>query len=384
VSDDKGKRPDLTDDELEELVGSAMAREGELFPITEDEVGDAEDGGVEFAGELPPGLAELREPEEAPVASRRVVSLEEARRDRAERRNPWATHLIAGAIGAAAAAVLFSWRSDLGETNAPRPAGDPSAVSSTEPIAPSTIDIGAVTGCNPDCCAGAKCSAAEGELRKCGSGRECIPCSADESDNSLYRVRIGRFFPSDEIEAGKAKHLDLCARVGGSAWSCEPAWVEPTSETEWRHLPTLATAQDAASGLELQIRFGGTQEVIGSWKNAVRVNPTTLCRGVGVAIESEKAGHLGSLSFFLDDAHFVELSRGDDFAELRKVRERFTFADVMPVVFETTGKERFALTVGPLNKPAADRLRWQLLEKGAEATIGLGADYQGAPKQLPR
>jgi len=389
VSDDKRRRPDLTDDELDELVGSAMAREGQLFPTTEDEVGDAEKAGVDFEGDLPAELAELREPEEAPVASRRVVSLEEARRERAARDEPtargssWATHLIAGALGAAAAAALFAWRADLGETTAPRPAGDPPATGSAEPVALSPIEIDPVTGCSLDCCAGAECSAAEGELRKCGSGRQCVLCDVGESDQSLYRVRIGRFFPSDKIETGKAKHLDLCARVGGSAWSCEPAWVEPTTETEWRHLPTLATAQDAAAGLELQLRFGGTKEVVGRWKSAVRINPTTLCRGIGVAIETEKEEHLGSLSFFLDDAHFVELERGDDFAELKAHRARFTFADVVPVVFETTGKERFALTVGPLSKPAAELLRWALLEEGAEATLGLGNDYEGAPRPLP-
>ncbi len=95
--------------------------------------------------------------------------------------------------------------------------------------------------------------------------------------------------------------------------------------------------------------------------------------------------HLGSLAVYFDDAHYVELARSDDALALAKKRSLIDFADVTPELVDTTqsGPSHFALTVGPLDKATAERLRWELLERSQSAAIVVGTDYAGSPKPLP-
>lgn len=386
------------DDELEALVAGALVERGELLPTTEAEVLHAERAGVAFEGELPPELAEYspptseraaplsrRAPQDRaePVRSTRVVSLEEARRR--PQRGAWLGYgatFVAGAAAAAAAIALFVRAPPGGPTD---PSADPeqtAGVGTGAPPAPSSIATVSVDGCPEACCAGASCAAAEGELRACGSGRTCIPCG--DPPASRYRVRIGHLFPDEALDTDRIDALDLCARVGSSRWDCAPAYADPATSPEWRRLPALATSEDAGAGVELELRVRGTKQALGRWHGGVRIGPPVLCSGVGVSLEDTAGKSLGRLSLFFDDAHYVELRRGTLDA-LEAYRGELAIAGAVPRLFETSrgGPERFALVVGPLDEPRAERLRWSLLEQGVDARVELGGDYVGDPRDIP-
>jgi hypothetical protein len=179
--------------------------------------------------------------------------------------------------------------------------------------------------------------------------------------------------------------LDVCARALGGAWSCVPAFAEPSAAPAARTMSKLMSAADLANGLEVELRPRGTKQVLGRWRDAVRMGPTTLCRGVGALVSNEKDEHVGSLLLLLDDTHWVELGRGADVASLKAARARLGFADVVPQIVETGegGAGHFALALGPFDQATAERLRWALLEKGQPAKIELGEGYVGAPLALP-
>ncbi len=390
---------DPTDDELEALVADAMARRGDLIPTTATEVRRAEEDGVEIEGELPERLRELAPlppsksapaPREGDTSSgalsQRVVSLDDIRRAKQPQRPPWLTHGVTFALGAAAAAAtLLVTRATESPTVGQEPAGGPTATSaaSAEP-APTRLEIPAVSRCQEACCAGSACAEAKGELRACATGRTCVACADLAGPTTAYRVRIGNLLPTKAIDPAALPALDVCARIAGSPWSCEPAHADASARPEGRTLPAVALAEDFAAGVELELRPRGQKQVLGRWRDSVRIGPNVLCRGVGVLMASEKED-LGSLSLFLEDAHFVEIARDASAAALKDLRGRFSFADVAPSMVETTAKgaERFALVVGPLDKATAERLRWALAERGTDARPTVGADHVGAPQRLP-
>jgi hypothetical protein len=198
-------------------------------------------------------------------------------------------------------------------------------------------------------------------------------------------VRIGNLLPTKLVDPAALPAYDICARISGSPWSCEPAYADAAARPEGRTLPFTATADDLAAGMELELRERGRKQAVGRWRDAVRVGPTVLCRGVGVLVATEKEEHLGSLSLFLEDAHFVEMARDADVGPLQDRRARLAFADVVPSIVETRspGAERFALMAGPFDGATAERLRWALVERGQSARVVLGGDYEGKPRRLP-
>ncbi|HTJ85133.1 MAG TPA: hypothetical protein VL400_25630, partial [Polyangiaceae bacterium] len=124
--DDAGER-DV--DDLDAAVADAFAKRGEMIPTRVDEVRAAEEDGVEDGVELPAslrawrgGASEQKRAEPPPgvgasaprrvrdaeggsgAASERVVSLDELRRARAERRGLGGSHVASFAVGLAVAA----------------------------------------------------------------------------------------------------------------------------------------------------------------------------------------------------------------------------------------------------------------------------------------
>lgn len=392
-------RPEPSDDELESLVADALVQRGELAPTTEDEVREAERAlSAEEEPPLPASLEVLPDaparrraresaPHEPGAVSQKVVSLDEVRRTRDEKRGlPWA-HAGTFALGAAIAAATLLYVktpatdkpvSDPGAGTGPGPSASASASASPR------IEIPAVRTCAADCCAGSACNAAEGELKKCSGGRACISCDASADTSNAFRVRLGALSPTAKLDAANLDTLDVCARVGGGEWACLPARSEPSAQPDLRALPKLASSADLSAGVELELRVRGQKQALGRWRDSVRMSPTLLCRGAGALIADEKDEHLGSVALLLEDTHYVELARGADVADLEARGHAFELADVTAGVVETEkqGAERFALTIGPFDKGTAERLRWSFLEKKQQATVVLGADYAGAPRLL--
>ena len=381
----------LTDEEaLEALVADGFASRGELPPITEAEVERAERSGVEFEGELPPALREYAPAIERPARdagppSSRAAPVASVRRLPTARAS-YLTHLLAAGIGAAAAAALFLAQGTRETPSTGIPSSEP-PVHAKDAAPEEKYLIGPVRRCEP-CCAGAECKAAPPDARSCSSGRRCISCSNSELLSSRYRVRVGALAPTASakalLDSANAKGFDICVRVGSSAFACGPAHALGDGDRQWTTLPLVPSAQDALSGVELELRFRGAQKALGRWLSPVPINATVLCKGLFVKPKSEAGDTLGVVSVFLDDAHFVELLRSDRVDELVSYRTRFQLSDVSPKIFETrgSGKERFALVLGPLDQPSAERLRWAVLEKGRSARIVEGIDHVGDPRPL--
>ncbi len=382
------------DEALERLIGEALAERDELLPITEDEVARAEERGVEFEGELP---LELREPGPAAAKaepdSRRVVDLD-ARRESSSRN--WVGHGVAAVLGAAAATVVFM-------TREPAPAGGPPLAGSEPvsdradaraPIPTQKIRIAETKRCSEKCCAGARCKAIGGsagappELETCASGRTCVACGIEELAKSRYRIRVGAFALD---AAGAAEHraiggpsLETCVRVGSSELVCAPAHANADGEDDWTLLPLVTSTQDALAGFELVVRPAGGATALGTWRSPVRITPTVLCSGLAIKPKSKKGELVGRVSVFLEDTHYVELLRGPNVEPLLEQHERLEVTDVRAKIFETgTGAvPEFVLSLGPVDAPTAERLRWLLLDQGEKARMSVGADYQGRPRPL--
>ena len=370
---------DEKDPELDALVAEAFARRGELVPTTEAEVERAEQDGVEFDGELPESLRELAPPAPPPSEAGKIVSLEDARRARF----PWLTHAIAAAVGAAAAAAIL-----LGRGTGEAPIG---GVPSGEPPAPrpdatseAKLEIAPVLVCPAACCAGKACAAAKADLRECSSGRSCVGCTFAELADERFRIKLSSFAPSDParklLEAGKTE-LDLCVQLGSSRKVCVPAHASSDGSESWSTLPLVGSAQDLLAGFLLEVRARGSGQLLAEWRSPVRINPTLLCKGLFIKAKTGKDETFGVVSAFLEDTHYVEIARSDSLVRLEEHAERLRFSDVTPRIFETTGagRERFALSVGPLAKASAERLRRALLAHGEKAEIRIGQDHVGAP-----
>jgi hypothetical protein len=381
----------LSDEEaLEALVADGLASRGELLPTTDAEVERAERAGVEFEGELPAGLRDYAPPIErtqpdAPPPSSRTAPVASVHRLPA--RKSYASHLLAAALGAAAAAALFLARGPRETPSGGMPSSEPPSAPSRDAAPEEKFVIGPVRRCSP-CCAGSECKEAPADAKQCSSGRSCIACSSGDLLASRYRVRVGALAPTEGgkalLDSAKAKGFDICVRVGSSPFACGPAHAQGDGDRQWTLLPLVPSAQDALSGVELEVRYRGAQKALGRWQSPVPINATVLCKGLFVKPKNDAGDTLGVVSVFLDDAHFVELMRSERVEELVHYRRRFQLSDVPPKIYETTktGNQRFALVLGPIDQPSAERLRWAVLEKGGSARLVEGADHTGDPRPL--
>jgi hypothetical protein len=373
---------------VEALLADAFAERGELIPTTEDEVRRAEQQDLEFAGDLPESLRALRPSSEErraplPPQDATLISLVDARRRRAS----WLTHGIAAAVGAAAAAALFWGQSKGVEPGANLPTGEVPAKAAADAARPDEkITLPPAKTCGSSCCAGEACSAAKSGLSSCSSGRKCIACSNEELAASRYRLRFGAFAPTElgakAVTSAGPGGLELCVRVGSSEIACVPAHANSDGTEQWSRLPLVASAQDLLAGFVLEVRpkLAGAKAV-GAWRSPVQISPTVLCKGLSLRPQNTKEEVLGVVSVFLEDAHFVELRRDASVEALRAHRKRFVLSDVPATLFETSahGDRKFALVLGPLDKPATERLRWSVLQGGEDARLSVGEDFVGEP-----
>jgi hypothetical protein len=380
----------LSDEEaLEALIADGFASRGELLPTTEAEVERAERSGAELEGELPAALRAYappieRVPLDAPPPSSRAAPVASVHRLSA--RGSYASHLLAAALGAAAAAALFLVRAPRETPSGGIPSSEPP--SAAKDAAPEEkLLIGPVRRCSP-CCAGAACKEAPPDAKQCSSGRSCIACSSADLLASRYRVRVGALAPTASgkalLDSANTKGFDICVRVGSSPFACGPAHAQGDGERQWTILPLVPSAQDALSGVELELRHRGAKKALGRWQSPVPINATVLCKGLFVKPKNDAGDTLGVVSVFLDDAHFVELMRSEKVEELVHYRRRFQLSDVSPKIYETTKtrNQRFALVLGPIDQPSAERLRWAVLEKGGSAHLVEGVDHLGDPRPL--
>lgn len=368
-------------DRLEPLVDRAL---GPMVPTTTREVEDAEADGVELEGDLPAELAEYRPPSKRnPEKVANVRSLDEARDKRARASGGFGTHALAGLVGAAAAAALLLANNDRRTV----PSG-PDASRSVPTVTaaagnPPPLVLENVGDCEKGCCGGADCEASKSDMATCPSGRTCISCSQAELAASEYRLKIGGFAPAElarkSLEAGP---LEVCVRVASSELVCAPAFTDKDGE-RWTELPLVATSGDVLSGVTVQVRFVGAKAPLAEWNGVVAVTPVVLCKGMLVEPKTKIGELFGTLSMFVVDTHYVELGRAADTASLRRLADGVE-TDLPLAIFETTaaGAERFALVVGPMTKPDAERIRWTLLEAGREASAVTGTGYRGDPRRL--
>jgi hypothetical protein len=356
------------DEALLEELATALTEQGELVPIDEEEVRRAEETGIEDAP-LPAALAApwRGEPDRAP---------RDLAAHRASRRRAALTHVAALVLGAAAAVALTL---EIQKETRPDLRGDPVGTASADP--PPPVRVARPRDCGA-CCAGADCPRATPDAKACPSGRRCIPCDPKTLAGSRYRLRLGSVMPA---EAGREVmklypqgEPELCVRVGASAEICGSTLVGDGEQ--WMALPLVTAASDLAAQVSIRLRWKGVREPLATaarWTSPVAVTPTSLCKGYAVKLESEKGDLFGSVSLFLDDAHFVELARAADPAELRAHRERLVLDGLDARILETraSGDERFALAFGPYDRPTAESLRWQLLEQHQAATSTFGEDH---------
>ncbi len=410
---------DREEQELEALLPRALS--GELIPTTEAEVARAEAEGVEFDGELPGSLQafqpdstrgaveagdvteaagdsedEASEEDDAddsdddegslgPDSRADVVPLSRARRRQV---SPWLTHVAAAALGAAAVATLVIGRGEkpTAPAGSSSHAPEPPPVADAAPDAPQVVQVPPPPACGKGCCAGKECKTATAELAECASGRRCIPCTLKDRGTTRYRVKMGALAP---LNAGRAVldrappgAVDVCARAGGSPEVCVPAHASSSADAPWSSLPLVISAQDLLAALTIRVRLRGVKEPVAEWQSPVPVSPTVLCRGLSVKPKNKKDEAFGTVSLFLDDAHFVEAARGGQVAALSQIAGRVRAEHLKAKIFQTRrgGDQRFALVYGPMSQSEAEKLRWVLLEGGLSARVTLGDDHEGDPK----
>jgi hypothetical protein len=370
---------DRSDPELEALVAASLVKRGDLIPTTVEEVLDTD---ASFEGALPASLDRLRAPAE-PVPAR-VVSLSDAR---ARRALPFVGTFFAGAAAAAVAMLAFREKSPA-VTVSGEPAGQSAPATSTS-ATPTAVPIVEVpTPECESCCAGASCQGARAELSTCPTGRKCVPCEGLDEADAVYRLRLGNLKPTEKVDARAIESLDVCVSVGGSPWSCEPAYADATTRPRGRLLGFASRAEDIALGVAMELRIRGNTRAYGAWRAGVRITPGALCRGIGVVMEDEAGAHLGGLSLFLERTYYVELGRREERSALEDLARRFAFGARTPRFLSLregvkTGK--FALTLGPFDRAEAEALRAELLrradseELSAGVVLHFGDDYVEPP-----
>ncbi|MFO0549511.1 MAG: hypothetical protein U0271_14055 [Polyangiaceae bacterium] len=365
-------------DDLDGLVDDAL---GPLFPTTEAEVERAEASGVERA-ELPASLAKYRPVDRTVERAKPAPESPAVRAAVLSPRGGWrtvATHGVAVALGlAAGAALLTIVRSTpqpigrTGETAGPSASAQTNAATATGPI-----DLLDVDRC-AECCAGSSCSAAPADLSTCPSGASCIACSGEQLLAQEYRLKLGSFIPSElgkkALENGP---LEVCARVGASENRCAPARSDAKGE-RWLDIPLTLTGGEALGGVTVSLRYVGAKQMIGEWYGAVSVTAGLLCKGMFIQPALKNGDVLGTMSLFMSDAYFVELASGAATSELVARAEQYRVSRA-PMIRETTrpGDGRFVLTLGPMPKSQAERIRWTLVDRGYQGKLSLGDDFVG-------
>jgi hypothetical protein len=287
----------------------------------------------------------------------------------------------AAALGATATAALFLSQ-------------DPVPVLSAgthELVSPATaggesseqrVPIAAIRECGAKCCGGSECAAAD---QVCASGRRCIPCDVAGPNQNRYRLRLGSLNRSANMSDERATSAStVCVTIGSLETQCVPAQANDDRTEPWRVLRPAVSDQDLLSGVRVEVRDGNAQ-TIASWAHPVVVQPDVLCRGLAVkpvTVVGATKEPYGGLSIFLDDAHYVELGRGAKVSDLVALEQGFIFEDERARIFETTstGSDRFAVIIGPLDKAQAERLRWLVLDQGRAARLTVGSDLVGEPR----
>ncbi len=420
---------------LMEALATALTEDGELLPITEEEVRAAEERSEPVA--LPARLAGLRFDRSTPAPMGRDEDLMPSRGDgevevddeaddsadrglvvgevdpadeessaerpavsrlhamgrrRAESSSSslW-THAAALGLGAAAAAAVVVAIERRVGPEVPLggdPAGVPSA-SSTEPPRTFVLDASCA-----ECCAGSACPSPKAGLERCSSGRECVACDPVALNDSRYRVRVGAVTPAplglEVLRLYPKGEPELCVRAGVSRETCVPTMVSERDGGRWTTLPEVFSGEDLAAKLEIRLRWKGVAReslaTAGRWLQPLALTPKSLCSGYHVELVSDDRGEVfGTLSVFVDDAHYVELQRAETTASLRELRGRVEVTGTAVHLFETRagGDRRFVLAVGPFNRKFAEQLRWGLLEQELPAVTSLGLDLVGEPLPLP-
>jgi hypothetical protein len=362
-------RPD-EDSPLDAATERALRDADDLIPTTDAEVERAE-ARLDASLELPPGLRSYRARPSPARAPRRVGS-----------------HVAVAALGALAAGTAMHFTKPAPVMPATSAGGE--LVHPAQ--APRTPRIPLVfrSRCERECCAGNECRAANENLRACPSGARCIACGADYASGGPYKLRIGTVVPS---VAGQASlplktPLELCVSAPTSPAQCVPAVVEAGADP-WRQLKRVITVQDLSSGLSVELRQPGDEKPLASWKQAVSPSPDVMCKGLAIVlsdvpVENQKAETLARVSAFVEQAHFVELSRSGTVPPLLAELARFDVSGLAPLIYETTSADgRFALVLGPVDRSEADALRWQALDHGVEAKVSHGLDFSGKPRPSP-
>jgi hypothetical protein len=127
----------------------------------------------------------------------------------------------------------------------------------------------------------------------------------------------------------------------------------------------------------------GETTALAAWKHAVSPTPDIMCKGLAIQL-GDGTETLGRLSAFIEPTHFVELSRAAAVPDLLRTLHRFDMSGAQPRIYETAqpGASRFALVLGPFDKPDAESLRWQVLDHGLDASISHGLDFVGNPRPV--
>ncbi len=381
--DQRDSQPDSSEEaRMLELLSAALTEDGDLLPTDESEVARVEERLEREPVTLPEELAAL-----SFEGGAEVVDLD-ARRAKSAAARSVATHAVALAVGIAA---TFALRIGISPSDSPAPAlsNDPAGVAPSASAPPKRISLR--HACE-DCCGGASCARATA-LKKCSSGRTCVACDPAVVADSRYRVRVSAVTPAplgrDVLRRYPNGEPELCIRAGVSTEHCEDTRITDREGGRWLTFAPVFSGADLASKVTVRLRWKGVQGSLataGTWTMPVALTPKSLCSGYSVELMNEHKEELfGSLSFFVDDAHYVELGRAASTGPLRDLRGRVDAIGVSFFLQETAAAddERFALTVGPMNRRDAEKLRWQLLEQDLGAKSTVGADHRGEPLSLP-
>lgn len=366
--------PDDDELELDARTVRALREADDLLPLSEAEVERAE-AQLSDDLELPEALSRYR----APGARR------EQPRPPASQRARWLSHSVAAALGALAAGLALSWLRTPPAAPATSAGGELIRSASSTP-APKHVPVSFRSRCERECCAGSQCAAASEALRACPSGIRCIGCATDNATGGPYRLRLGTIVPSEEGQKRLplSEPLELCVASSTTGVArCLPASGESNGES-WRLLQQVTPIQELLTGLSVELRKRGEPQALASWRHVVSPTPDVLCKGLAIQL-SEGGEVLARVSAFVEQTHFVELSRAATVPALLQMLARFDISGIEARIYETSraADGRFALTFGPLEKADADTLRWQMLDHGVEASVSHGLDFVGAPRPLP-
>lgn len=381
-------RPD-DETSLDAATLRALRDAGDLIPTSEAEVERAERALPEL--ELPASLRGYRPHASDAAPKPRILHAKRAARV--------ASHVAVAALGALAAGLAVYWSRPAPIVPATSAGGE--LVRSAKNTRTPRIPLVFQSRCERACCAGNECRAASESLRSCPSGARCIACGADYATGGPYRLRVGTVVPSapGQLLLPLDAPLELCVSAPTSPAQCVPAIIDAGSEP-WRLLKQVSTVQDLLSGLTVELRKRGDGKPLASWKQAVSPTPDVMCKGLAIQLSEvetgaakkseaeaprEKAEILARASVFVEQAHFVELSRSATVQPLLAEQTRFDVSGIQPHVYETSSaaSARFALVLGPVDKSEADALRWQALDHGIEAKISHGFDFLGKPRPAP-